>query len=679
MNDIDTAKRVFFEGLAYLENQNFGAAESSFIETLKLAPRSIPTLNNLATAQYKQNKIDEAAVTSKKAIEIDPENIDAYFMLANCQRQQKSHLEALATCEKLILINPALAEAHRNRGSVLSQLRKYEQALASFDRAISIQPQFLEAHLNRGGALRYLERYDEALAAYDKALTFKPELADAWSGRGKVCWDLAHYDEALTAYDKALMLQPDLADAWLGRGNVFADLQRYDDAFAAYDKALALKPDSAEAWNNYGTVLAELERSGDAFAAYDKALELEPDFADAWLARGAVFYDLRRYDEAIAAFDKAISLQPDFAKAWVSRGTVCFTLNRDDEALQCYQKAIDLKNNLADAYFAMSVLKLSRGEFKEGWALYEWRTRSKSIPIRERLSDAAIEALGVSVRNTRSQIIGKSIAVVAEQGVGDEIMFASMLPDVVNDAKSITYQLDPRLIRLAARSFPAVNFVPRARPNYILSQKFDAIIRAGSFGYIYRPDAASFPGKPYLKADASIVDRWRSALGRSGQAYRIGISWRGGAAKSGRDQRSLTLDQLRPLLTRDDCMFVSLQYGDVRDEVEKYNASAVRKIVHFPKAAIDDFDDLAGLIKALDIVVSVQNTVVHQCGALGTTCLAMLPWKAEWRYGKSGSQMIWYSSVELFRQSEKGNWGDVLAAVNSRLSAEMIKARECAQ
>ena len=159
--------------------------------------------------------------------------------------------------------------------------------------------------------------------------------------------------------------------------------------------------------------------------------------------------------------------------------------------------------------------------------------------------------------------------------------------------------------------------------------------------------------------------------------FKIGLSWRGGTAKSRRDQRSMTLDQLRPLLARDDCIFVSLQYGDVRDEIEKYNESAGRKIVHFPKDSIDDFDDLAGLIGALDLVISVQNATVHLCGALGKKCLAMLPWKAEWRYGKSGSQMIWYSSIELFRQSESGNWDDVLDAVNSRLSVEMTKAREC--
>ncbi len=106
MSDIEDAKRFFFEGLAYLDDQHFSASEGRFIETLKLAPQSVPTLINLAIAQYKQNKIDDAALTSKRAIEIDPNNVEAYSMLAACQRQQRLYLAALSTCEKIISITP---------------------------------------------------------------------------------------------------------------------------------------------------------------------------------------------------------------------------------------------------------------------------------------------------------------------------------------------------------------------------------------------------------------------------------------------------------------------------------------------------------------------------------------------------------------------------------------------
>ncbi len=624
---------------------NLNEAASLYREIIKANPDNFHAHHFLGVIEAGIGNLEQAKLLMARSLSIQPPNIQYIENYATILFQMGDCESALQICRQGLQLNDSSITLLYVSAIALFKLNRIQESITQFDKLLFLQPKHIVALNERGAALAEMEQYDAALASIEKATALDQRYAEAHLNKGNVYCALRRHDEAFDAYDKALSLKPDLADAWLGRGNVFCYLKRYDEAFGAYDRALALKP----------------------------------DLEGAWVGRGNAFYDLERYDEAFAAYDKVLATKPDFAEAWLGRGNVFAALNRDEEALQCYQKALALKNDLADAYFAMSMLELSRGEFKEGWALYEWRTRARVIPIRERLSDPAIEALGVSVRNTRSQITGKNIAVVSEQGVGDEIMFASMLPDVVNDAKSITYQIDPRLIRLASSSFPAVNFVSRIEPNYILSQKFDAIIRAGSFGYIYRPDAASFPRKPYLKADASIVDRWRSALGRSGQAYRIGISWRGGTGKTGRAHRSMTLDQLRPLLTRDDCMFVSLQYGDVRDEVEKYNEGAVRKIVHFPKDAIDDFDDLAGLIEALDIVVSVQNAVVHQCGALGKTCLAMLPWKAEWRYGKSGSQMVWYSSVELFRQSEKGNWGDVLAAVNSRLSAEMIKARECAQ
>ncbi len=188
MSDIEDAKRFFFEGLAYLDDQNFSASEGRFIETLKLAPQSVPTLINLAIAQYKQNKIDDAALTSKRAIEIDPNNVEAYSMLAACQRQQRLYLAALSTCEKIISITPIVSEAHCNLGVVLYELGRYEEAL-----------------LNIGGATL---RYDEALAAYDNALAIKPDLTEAWVGRGNVFNATKRHVDAARAYSKVLEIEP---------------------------------------------------------------------------------------------------------------------------------------------------------------------------------------------------------------------------------------------------------------------------------------------------------------------------------------------------------------------------------------------------------------------------------------------------------------------------------------
>jgi len=280
MNDKDRAKDLFIKALKCLEKRDFSYAEQIFVETLNLAPRSVPTLNNLAIAQYEQGKTDHAALTAQKVLEIDQNNIDAYLTLSTCQKDQQHYDEALKTCQKIISIDPTIVEAHCNLGSCLSKTQRYNEAIASFDRALSLRPDSLEAWLGRGNVFTELKRYNDAFAAYDKALALNGDLAGAWLGRGNVFTELKRYNDAFAAYNKALALKPDLAETWLGRGNIFTELKRYNDAFTAYDKALALKPDLAEAWLGRGNVFIELKQYREAFAAYDKALALKPDLTE---------------------------------------------------------------------------------------------------------------------------------------------------------------------------------------------------------------------------------------------------------------------------------------------------------------------------------------------------------------------------------------------------------------
>ena len=639
---------------------------------LQLSKNSASLLYVSAVSLFKLDDLQQSLAQFDRLLAADPNHIAGINERGSVLAELKQYDAALASFDHALTLDRKYAEAHLNKGNAYSELARYDEALPAYDQALALKPSLADAWLGRGNVFRALKRYDDAFASYDKALSLKSDLAAVWLGRGNAYFDLERYDEALAAYSKAVEMKPDFASPWIGLGNVFNGREGYDQALASYDKAIALKPDLADAWIGRGNVFRKRERLADALTAFDRAVALDPAHAEAWRGRGNVLFQRGQFEEALAAFDRAIALKPDLVEAWVGRGDASADLNRDDDALASFDKAIALKNDTPSAYFSKSTVKLSQGDFEQGWALYEWRAKTSEF----KHSDEAIEARGISTLINRENIAGKKIAVIGEQGVGDEIMFSSMLSDVLRDVNSITYQLDPRLIGLYARNFPAVKFVSRQQPADILSQNFDTTTRAGSLAYVYRRTAASFPRVPYLKTDAGKVDHWRSRLADSGNLFKIGLSWRGGTAMSRRDQRSMTLDQLQPLLTRTDCTFVSLQYGDVRDELEKYSENAAGKIVHFPKDSIDDFDDLAGLIDALDLVISVQNATVHLCGALGKKCLAMLPWKAEWRYGKSGSQMIWYSSIELFRQAERGNWDDVINAVASRLSVEMTKAQE---
>ena len=350
MSEQDRARDLFFGGLACLEKRDFQNAEMAFLETLKLAPRSVPTLNNLAIAQYEQGRVADAAMTATRVVEIDPRSIDAYLMLSTCQKDQQRYDDVLKSCQTLIAIEPNIAEAHCNLGYALNKAGRYQDAIASFDRAIALRAQFADAHLNRGNAFNSLKRFDEVYAAYDQALAINPNLAEAWLGRGNTLSGLKRWDEAFAAYDKALALRPELEAAWIGRGNAYSDIKKHDEAVSAYDKALALNPDLEGAWLGRGNVFSHLKRYDEALAAYDRALALKPISDGAWVGRGNVFSELKRYKAAFAAYDKALALKPNLPDAWLGRGNAFVDLKRYDDALGSYDKALDIEPDLAEAH-----------------------------------------------------------------------------------------------------------------------------------------------------------------------------------------------------------------------------------------------------------------------------------------------------------------------------------------
>ena len=337
MSANDSAKALFIEGVKSLANNEFHNAEARFTDTLKLAPRSIPTIINLAIAQLRQGKFVECRNSAQLAIAIDGNNIEAHAIVADCFAKEGNLVQALESCERIISIDDKIADAHFNRGCALAELKRYGDALASYDRAVLLDPNNAIAHCSRGNTLNHLKRHQEALPAYDRALSLNPKLAQAWLGRGNVFFEQRRHDEALAACAKALERAPHLVAAWLCRGNVFHDLNRHDEALAAYDKALSTDPKLAPAWLGRGNALYALKRHGDALAAYDKALSFDPKLAQAWLGRGNIFFEQHRQDEALTACGKAIAFRADFGALALS--------GRRDEAVAAYRKALELGGN----------------------------------------------------------------------------------------------------------------------------------------------------------------------------------------------------------------------------------------------------------------------------------------------------------------------------------------------
>jgi tetratricopeptide (TPR) repeat protein len=522
----------------------------------------------------------------------------------------------------------------------------------------------------KGLTLLQAGQLPEAAQAFRKALRDDRTHIGALNLLGIVLTQLNQFAEAETHLAAALRQNPNTDATLYNYGVVLQALKRPAEALQRFDAALAINSSIADTWNNRGAALNQLERYEDAVASFDKAIALQPTYAQAYANKARALSELKRYDEALKACEQALAYDPQLVEAWFGHGNVLLKFLRHEDALRSFERANAIDPQFGAARLERGTTLLALGRFQEGWQAYDWRTQvSDFVP-----GHPAIEAR-IRTPKSHEDFAGKTVAVIAEQGVGDEIMFGTMLPDLLRDAKAVTYQLDSRLIGIFSQSFPSVKFVAKTSHEDILAEPFDLTVRAGSLGLAYRPDLKSFPRTPYLKPQPEHVQRWRSALDIQDNLLQVGIAWRGGTKNTGNNDRSMTLEQMKPLLARADCRFVSLQYGNVTEEIESFNRAAGGKIRHFPKEQIDDFEDLGALIEALDLVVSVQNTNVHLCGAIGKTCFAMLPRQAEWRYGASGKEMAWYSSVELYRQATHGDWAGLLDAINRRIDADIGRWR----
>ncbi len=614
-----------------------------------------------ALAEHRAGRVEAALAGYERALEVSPEHFASRLNLGVTQHTLGRLEAALASVDQAIGLSPQDPLGPLNRGNVLRALRRPTEAAAAFERAIALGAE-PKVHALRGAALYEAGQVEAALTAYEAAIAAHPDLPEAHGARGVALRRLGRPEEALASYDRAIALQSGNADHHRNRGNLLRDLGRPAEALASYDRGVGLRPDSAAFHSDRGNALHELGRMDEALACFDRAIALDPGLAVAHNARGALLFAQGRFEEALASTRQALRLDPRLALAHRNEGVTLRRLNRPEEAVLAYDRAIALEPDSADAHWYRSLCHLIAGRFAEGWRDYEWRWGAASFledasggvtpPIRARLA-----------RPERpEELDGRDVLLVAEQGIGDVVMFASVLPEVMARAARVSLFCDGRLRSLFRSSFPGLSTPNRGEAEGRL-EEFDPVLAIGSLGRLFRNDVGDFPGQPFLAPDEALVRAWGERLGPAKGLRRVGISWRGGGARTGVSDRSLSLDQLLPVLDIPDCEFVSLQYGDVQEEVAAFNAGRSRPVRLFPAEAIDDFEALAALALNLDLVVSVQTALVHLCGAVGVPALVMVPSNPEWRYGLIGAGMPWYDSVELFRQGPEKDWAPVVRRV----------------
>ncbi len=664
-------------------------AITSYRRALRHAAGMSAAYNDLGTAYFSKGWMKEAAEAFQRCIELDPYNYRAHENLGSAQRGLGSVALARRAFQRALWIRftAPFRKVLGGRGapqapkSAPVPVAVTSDSLAArafqayrdgnFAEAERLCQQRLESHPRdptalhvRALVLNQRDKHAEALAILDALAADGADTPEFHDARGTSLRGLRRFEEALASYNRALAANP---DSVVTRSNICAlmiDAGDYAQAERAARDALRIDANSAAARLNLGVSLLAQDRASDAETEFRKALEINPKHIKARLRLSEALRDQDRLAEMRAELDRVRELDPDNADLQLHLGL----LSQDVEgnlavALEHFHAAQRIAPQHPAPFFNEALLHLLDGNFsRETWDLYEQRKR---LPDR-------IDGYGKITLPEWDGTATKpgDLLVYGEQGLGDEIMFSSMLPQALERAPRLRLAAQPRLVSLFARSFPGADVIPWDRdagaPDPGRAKRAVAI---GSLGRFLRCSRDAFPQhQGYLRADSGRVAGFRDRLAALGPGRKIGISWRGGVPLTWRARRSLTLDDLQPLLERADCKFVNLQYGDVAGEIDRFaGVSGVR--IETLHDATQDFEDAAALVSALDLVISICNTTVHLAGALGRPAWVLSPSAPEWRYGLIGKLMIWYPSVEIFRQPRHGDWASVLADINARLDS----------
>ena len=556
------------------------------------------------------------------------ENVKKKLELAFQLHQKGSLKEAKKIYAEIISENADHSEALMLQGTLFIQLNLLVDAEKSLLKSIQINNDHFLAHQNLG--LVYIKN-------------------DNWK-------------EALQCLTRAIQLAPENFNTLYYRAKTLIELNLFDAAMIDLNKTISLNPDFAEAYHSRGIIFYKLQNFNEANLDFKKSHSIDPNFADNYFYFGLIAIDLKSWDEAIRQLNTAIKINRDHYKAYYNLGNTFMALNNFEEAKKNYFKAYSINTSKWYINYNLGIMNLIQGDYSLGWKMYEWRKNNENFKTPNIL---------LNIKNYKGEKKGR-LLVWAEQGIGDQIFYLSMLQNLPNTLK-IEVVLDERLKKLFERSFPKIIF-KSDETNY---KKYDFAILSPSLGMLYRNkihDLRKY-AVPYLHADLRLTQEYKKKFSATNKIT-CGLSWSSKDSKSS-ERKSLTLKQLLPKINSERLNFVDLQYGDTDAEILDLKSSFNISIQSDSKLdKFNDIDKLAALIDACDIIITIGNITAHIAGALGKKVFLLLPYgygvNNVW-YWQTNSESNWYKSITIIRQNELDNWEPAIAQLTKHLSIYLKK------
>jgi tetratricopeptide (TPR) repeat protein len=700
----DNADALHLIGMA-LEQAGHPDKGLPFVEqAVRLAPATAAFSNTLGTVRKALGDAAGARAAYAAAVQLDPANAEVHNNLGLLAREAADWPTALQYFADALAADPGYLPARFNLAVAGWQETRSPAALTALRDVLAQAPAFalqilqlarscigqadtagarqmldlLEPYATHPADWQMLEGGIAALEgdavaaerAYRAALEANPDHVQTLGLLGRLLLERGAHAEALPLLERLHMLQPGEPGAVAALGFALARCGRFEEAIPYLLQMVAARPDEPAPWADLAEAYASQNRFDEGCDAYRRAIALDPDRAELYANLAGL--ETRRGDLAAAEAmcNAALARDPSQRAARGNLANIRGLQKRFDEAEALYAALLADHPDDGTSHNNLAIMRLRQGRYAEAWPHFDWRWSSDgwTTPDRSR---------GLPRWDGSYPLPGR-LLLWREQGIGDEILYGSMLPDLAARGADLVVATDRRLVPLFARSFPAIRIVADEPGLDVAALGLACQRPMGDLGSLVRPDQASFAGQPqgYLQADAALRDRlrqrYRASLDADGLL--VGVAWSSRNAMYG-GNKSIALADMAPLLSEPGLRAVCLQYGQVAEDIAGLQAAAGLTVHADPQIdPLASIDAQAAQIAALDAVVTISTAAAHLSAGLGLPTLILLPDERGvlWYWGHQGDRTPWYGSARICR-SEPGEpvaslirralpvWRDMLA------------------
>ncbi|MEG3639879.1 tetratricopeptide repeat protein [Magnetococcus sp. PR-3] len=659
-------------GLSYMGLGAFDQAKQTFHNVLRCNPNHGDALLNLGVIHHKAGELKQAEQAWLESIRVTPRAEGGYLNLASFYQEQKQWEHAQQVLRNGLNHLPnAIALVHK-LAQVHTALGQHAEALPLYHKVAQAKPEDIDTQRALGLTLNRVGAHAQCLNLLEQVAKIDGGQLETLSGMGASLKALGQLDEACQIWREILNRTPHHNDALFHLSLTLFTQGKLAEAEPLFARMAALNPHSPDAFANWGHCLSELERFEEAEQACRHALRLDPAAIEAGIILGGrVLRRLYRLEEAVEVCRTHVAHHPGNPRVANNLAMMLLNVGEVEGAKQVLEEILAHHPDYNDSMMNLSVIQLVQGQLREGFHNYQSRYHTK-------LFRKGVKALNLN-RSTLwegQELNGKSLVVLPEQGLGDQLQMIRYLPEL---KKRGVQRLELSCSQPLAKLFqqvPGIDNIYTDSAHVDLSQ-FDYYCMDMNLPHGFATELQSIPASiPYLHAQEADRAVWKKRLDAAcTHPLRIGLVWAGNPNHERDRARSIPLQTLAPLLALEGVTWVSLQLNNSPHDRQN---PLWDRMVHL-EPHVTDFAQTAGLMANLDLMISVDTSVVHLAGAMGCPVWTLIAYSPDWRWLLDRDDSPWYPSMRLFRQSTRGDWPEVMDRVSHAVTQQFDRVHAQAE